>query len=94
MDRMPEKLTKGGNRGCNSEMLLKRVTDVQNLKVTKVGQGSVPFQRSANVKLPDGSNKQCFHKFCQSHSNPLNLIDLDEDIEICKDVDWNNIAYT
>jgi len=94
MDRMPEKLTKGGTRGCNSEMLLKWVTDVQNLKVTKVGQGTVPFQRSANVKLPDGSNKQCFHKFCQSHSHPLNLIDLDQDIEICKDVDWNNIQYT
>ena len=40
IDRMTEKLTMGGTWRCNSEMLLKWVTDVQDLKVTKVGQGT------------------------------------------------------
>ena len=89
MDQMPEKLRRGGKRGCNSEMLLKWVTDEQRLKVTKLSQSEVPFQRSANVKLPDGSNMQCFHKFCQSESFPLKLTGENEELESCKNIDWN-----
>jgi hypothetical protein len=31
-------------RGCNSEMLLKWVMDVNNVNVKKVGQGLIPFE--------------------------------------------------
>ena len=49
MERLPDTLTKKGKRGCNSEMLLKQVTEERGIKVTKVPQSEVPFQRSANV---------------------------------------------
>mmetsp|Transcript_9419 Transcript_9419/g.14481 ORF Transcript_9419/g.14481 Transcript_9419/m.14481 type:complete len:85 (+) Transcript_9419:3-257(+) len=70
-------------------MLLKYVSDQENLTVTKVPQILTPFQRSATVKLPDGSNKQCLHKFCQSQSLPLQLEN--HDIQKCKDIDWKTI---
>jgi hypothetical protein len=88
---MPEKLRRGGKRGCNSEMLLKLVTDDQRLKVTKLGQSEVPFQRSANVKLPNGSNMQCFHKFCQSESFPLEMTGENVEMDSCNNINWNAI---
>ena len=89
MDNLPREIRSSGKRGCNSEMLLKWITDNQKLKVTKVGQGQIPFQRSANVRLPDGSNMQCFHKFCQSESFPLDLAKLGKNLTTCKSIDWN-----
>ena len=92
MDRLPEALKSFGMRGCNSEMLLKWVTEVESLKVTQVSQSEVPFQRSVNVKLPDGSNMQCFHKFCQSKDLPMQITDEDnKSIGICKNIDWDAI---
>jgi hypothetical protein len=60
-------------RGCNSEMLLQWVIDANRVKVKKVGQGLIPFQRSVNIRLRDGSVVQCFHKFCQSREDALVL---------------------
>lgn len=91
MEELPDKLSKSGKRGCNSEMLLKWITRQKDLNVTLVGQGEVPFQRSANVRLPDGSNMQCFHKFCQSQSKPVKLKNGYENIKICKNIEWDNI---
>jgi len=50
MDDLPEALRSGGMRGCNSEMLLKWVTEVESLKVTKVSQSEVPFRRGLTKK--------------------------------------------
>ena len=87
MERLPSFITSGGVhdietklvaggrgtkiRGCNSEMLLKWIVDVKNVRVKKVGQGLMPFQRSVNVKLSEGTIVPCFHKFCQSQIDPL-----------------------
>ncbi len=89
MEGLPRKLIKE-KRGCNSEMLLKFVALQHKLNVTLVGQRDVPFQRSANVRLPDGSNMQCFHKFCQSHKRPLKLKNGYEKIKMCKNIEWGN----
>jgi len=88
-DDLSEKIRMNGKRGCNSEMILKWVTDEQRLKVTKVSQGDIPFQRSANVELPDGSNMQCFHKFCQSENFPLKPTKVNKHLTMCKKIDWN-----
>jgi len=88
MDTLPKRLTNNGLRGCNSEMLLKWVIEKQHVNMTKVGQGLFPFQRSANIRLPDGSNKQCFHKFCQSKGSPLILSGKNKGIKKCKNINW------
>jgi len=88
MDTLPKRLTNNGLRGCNSEMLLKWVIEKQHVNTTKVGQGLFPFQRSANIRLPDGSNKQCFHKFCQSKGLPLILSGKNKGIKKCKNINW------
>ena len=67
------------------------VIDMEGLNVTKVSQSEVPFQRSANVKLSDGSNTRCFHKFCQSKDLPLQFTDENKDIKICNNIDWDAI---
>jgi len=59
-------------RGCNSEMLLNYVMDAEAVRVKKIPQSIVPFQRSVNVEL-NGSTTMCFHKFCQSNAKPVNL---------------------
>lgn len=86
MDHLPKKLSLDGKRGCNSEMLLKWVTEKKSISVTKVGQGEVPMQRSANVRLPDGTNVKCFHKFCQSKSAPLWFTN---GYKRCQSINWN-----
>lgn len=91
MDSLPERISKDRSRGCNSEMLLKWVIDKGNITVGKVDQGVVPFQRSANVGLPDGSNKLCFHKFCQSRSNPVKTSYDGTPIDKCGSIDWERI---
>ncbi|GFH53903.1 hypothetical protein CTEN210_10379 [Chaetoceros tenuissimus] len=91
MKLLPDDLTKGGKRGCNSEMLLKWIVDERNITVTKLGQSKIPFQRSANVKLPDGSNVPCFHKFCQSRKHPLTFTNESNAIKICKQIDWKKV---
>ena len=59
-------------RGCNSEMILQYVLEQKNVTIEKVGQGKIPFQRMALVKNPVTSKVHtCFHKFCQSHTDPL-----------------------
>ena len=92
MDRLPATLTSKGRRGCNSEMLLKWITDEKNVKVRKVSQSEVPFQRSANVKLPDGSIMQCFHKFCQSKDLPLKFSGENKDMKVCSKIDLDKFS--
>ena len=91
MARLPEKITKKGSRGCSSEMLLKWIVEDEGLEVEQVSQGRVPFQRSANIKLPDGLNHQCFHKFCQSQNQPLRLEPENSHLQKCADTDWKKI---
>merc|ERR1739848_982720 len=86
MGRLDNGVTRNGVRGCNSEMILKFVMDNEGVRVRKVHQSLIPFQRSARVKLEDGSAKYCFHKFCQSKLSPLQLT---ASIGSCKDIDWN-----
>ena len=88
--RLSKAVKSKGKRGCNSEMILKYVTDTHDVNVTKVGQSMMPFQRSANVRLPDGSNLQCFHKFCQSHDSPL-IIEPKKQLQKCSNIDWNKV---
>lgn len=71
-------------RGCNSEMLLKHVLERSDVNLTEVPQGWVPFQRSAVVRMPDGTTAACFHKFCQSIAEPLDLDGVD--VKRCKDL--------
>ena len=88
MERLPETLTKkdkhGYKRGCNREMLLKHVTEENDINVVQIPQSEIPFQRSANVKIPDNPNIQCFHKFCQSSEFPMNT----RNMKKCADIDW------
>ena len=92
MDSLPVTLNRNGQRGCNSEMLLKWIADEKNVTVTKVSQSEVPFQRSANVKLSDGSIMQCFHKFCQSKDLPLQFSDKNKDMQVCRKINWKKIS--
>ncbi len=85
MEQLPVTLNKNGKRGCNSEMLLKWVATQHKLDTILVSQSDVPFQRSANIRLSDGSNKQCFHKFCQSQSKPL-ILNQNDNLEMCKNI--------
>mmetsp|Transcript_7348 Transcript_7348/g.9500 ORF Transcript_7348/g.9500 Transcript_7348/m.9500 type:complete len:874 (-) Transcript_7348:114-2735(-) len=89
MKTLPTTLNRSGERGCNSEMLLKWIVDEKNVTVTKVSQSEVPFQRSANVRLSDGSIMQCFHKFCQSKHLPLQF---NNDMQVCSKIDWDKIS--
>ena len=68
---MPRKLKSYGKRGCNSEMILKWITQQHRLRTRKVPQDLIPFERSAHVQRPDGKILRCFHKFCQSKQDPL-----------------------
>lgn len=68
--RLPSGFRKGGERGCNSEMILKYIVDKHRIKVHKVGQAEIPFQRSLNVVHGERIT-QCFHKVCQSTKNQL-----------------------
>lgn len=72
--RLPRLLSKDGQRGCNAEMILKWiVVDQKKLKVYKVGQQDMPFQRGLTVILKDGVTLgQCLHQTCQSRKNQLN----------------------
>ena len=90
MDRLAPEVTKKMKRGCNSEMLLKYFLDKKGIKVGQLPQSIFPFQRSATLKMPDGTNKVCFHKFCQSKSAPLSLKKIN--IEKCKDVVIDDVA--
>jgi hypothetical protein len=76
--RLDDKLRYGRSilptRGCNSEMILQFILEKNNVTIQKVGQGIIPFQRMAFVKLPNTSSVQsCFHKYCQSHLDPLTI---------------------
>ena len=59
-----------GERGCNSEMLLKWQIDLAKLQVLKVGQRLIPFQRSMHLNL-NGKVVDCFHKYCKSFQDDL-----------------------
>ena len=48
-------------KGCNSEMLLSWILKQNNVSITFVGQGLVPFQRAVHVATNFGVRK-CFHK--------------------------------
>ena len=87
--RLPAALKK--NRGCNSEMLLKWAIDNEEVEVSKVPQSLFSFQRSVNMKLPDGSIKQCFHKYCQSQSEPLVLSKERSDMQKCSTIDLEEL---
>jgi hypothetical protein len=70
-----------GERGCNSEMLLKWVIEKESLNVKKVGQGLLPFQRSMHLDL-NGTVVECFHKYCKSVENNLG----DFGMQRCKNI--------
>ena len=70
-----------GERGCNSEMLLKWVIEKENVEVKRVGQNLIPFQRSMHLNL-NGRIVECFHKYCKSTKDNLE----DFGVEKCKDV--------
>jgi len=91
MDHLTEGLRQGGKRGCNSEMLLKWMIEKNGAIITTVGQGLMPFQRTANVRLPDGSNLQCFHEFCQSKEDRLDMSITN--IQQCKTIDWSKYSW-
>jgi hypothetical protein len=91
MGRLSQAITKNGSRGCNSEMLLKWVTDEDGLKVKKISQDLLPFQRSVNIKLPSGSNRQCFHKFCQSKFDPWTPTPDNAHICRCDSIEWKDL---
>jgi hypothetical protein len=84
--RMPEDVRRNGVRGCNSEMILKHMLDTAPLNIRFVGQGSLPFERSAHVRLGESDTREttCFHKFCQSKKDRLNV----EGIKKCKDLEF------
>jgi hypothetical protein len=70
-----------GERGCNSEMLLKWVIGKESLNVKKVGQYLLPFQRSMHLDL-NGTVVECFHKYCKSVENNLG----DFGMQRCKNI--------
>jgi hypothetical protein len=57
-------------RGCNPEMLLKWVMEVEGVEVLLVDQAFLPFQRGVHVSTRWGV-RQCYHKYCQSNKNCL-----------------------
>lgn len=63
----------GDQRGCNSEMILNFILLRSGLKVQRVPQSLIPFERSVSVKNKDGNQEYCFHKFCQSKESPLTI---------------------
>ena len=89
MNELPKTLSKRKSRGCNSEMLLKWIIEKEDLTVKEVGQGIVPFQRSVNIRKPMGSNRQCYHKYCQSKGDSIEK--KGDSIQKCKDIDWKKI---
>jgi len=91
MQPLNETLKQGKNRGCNSAMLLKWLCNKHQLKVTKVGHSRLPFRRSVNVKLGNGSSVKCFHKFCPSQVYPLQITNETIVTHSCDDINWNNI---
>ena len=91
MARLPEKIQQEKKRGCNSEMVLKWLVDKKEIAVTRLGQKDVPFQRSANVRLKNGTNLQCFHKFCQSRKRPLEFSGTMQKIHTCKSISWDTL---
>lgn len=91
MAHLPEKIHYDMRRGCNSEMVLKWFVQKEKIAVTKLGQKDVPFQRSANVRLKNGTNLQCFHKFCQSRKRPLEFSGAMQKIQTCKSISWDTL---
>jgi hypothetical protein len=75
-----------GDRGCNSEMIMKWIFQHNNITVQKVPQSLYPFERAVAVRKDDGTVQHCFHKFCQSKEEPLQIPD---DIRMCRDLDFH-----
>jgi hypothetical protein len=84
-------ISKGGIRGCNSEMLLKWNIRHQNLKVKFVGQDLIPFQRAAHVRFENGTIVECYHKYCESAEDPLTP---KENVERCKALPFSSKSAT
>jgi len=66
----------GQERGCNSEMILKHALRVHDVRVKEVPQSALPFERAVRIESGDGndtSNYYCYHKFCQSVDEPIQL---------------------
>ncbi|OEU08263.1 hypothetical protein FRACYDRAFT_250051 [Fragilariopsis cylindrus CCMP1102] len=84
-----------GDRGCNSEMLLKFILEKNKINVKLVDQSLLPFQRSVLIHNQEKENENdndndndnddyyCYHKFCQSIENPLQL---PNNIKKCKEL--------
>jgi hypothetical protein len=71
-------------RGCNSEMILKYILEQNNVTIQYVGQGRIPFQRTALVqKNASEQIRTCFHKFCQSYYDPIVI---HPELQKCKDL--------
>jgi len=76
-----------GDRGCNSEMLLKWVMEKESLDVRRVGQKLLPFQRSMHLNL-NGRIVECFHKYCKSSKDNLE----DFGVQRCKNIQLPSVS--
>lgn len=64
----------GKERGCNSEMILKHILKEHHVTVQLVSQSLLPFERAVVVEhATTGRKEYCFHKYCQSKEQPLDL---------------------
>jgi len=74
----------GKERGCNSEMILKHVLESNQIKVKLVPQSVLPFERAVLIDgESNGDDYYCYHKFCQSIDQPL---ELPPEIKKCKEL--------
>jgi hypothetical protein len=88
----------GKDRGCNSEMILRYVLEVNNIKVKLVPQSILPFERAVLIDGKSGNTATsntngngnddfyCYHKFCQSIDQPL---ELPSGIQRCKELTFH-----
>ena len=70
-------------RGCNSEMILKYIAEVNNVTIQQLPQSLMPFQRAATIQHANDTIEHCLHKFCQSKELPL---DFPKPLRRCKDI--------
>jgi len=88
----------GKDRGCNSEMILRHILEVYSIKVKLVPQSILPFERAvlidgksrtANTKNDRKDDFYCYHKFCQSIDQPL---ELPSGIQKCKELTFDTAS--
>jgi len=81
----------GKDRGCNSEMILKYILETNHVRVKLVPQSLLPFERAVRIDNSSNNNNNgndfyCYHKFCQSIEDPLQL---PSGMRKCKDLNFD-----